>query len=712
MRERPVAVLGVILFVSVSTASFVGAVSASVIAAVLLAATAVVIIILRNKLGRSVAAVMATAALGLVIFSARAVYCAEPVSMLDGQSTFVTCRACEKPRVSDGRYIYEVKCTEIDADVSPGFKFLIYSGSDLELNYGDCFTARVHFFDNGNGYYADNIYISAYVDNYSGDRLTVIGNEDTLYGYAVRLREYMCSTVRRYASGDEAAIISGVTLGQTDDMSHELHDAIRACGLSHMTVVSGAHLSVIISLLSVVFRRFGRRLSAAMCMPAVVLMMALVGFTPSIIRAGITMLIYLLGVAVVQRSDGLSSLAVAVTVMLFVNPFYVMSVSFMLSVLSTAGIIIIAPRIKQHCPFKNRAVRKLWAAFAVTVSAQILTVPIVLTNFGTLSVFSIPTNIVLFYPLTLLLSLGMAAECISFWPLGASAVMLAAKAVARVCIAVFKTVGGSQMSSVRIAGDAMFLCISLLLLAAAAFTVCKSKRVRIAVSAVTAAAVVMLSTVGLAAQAVAVRLTAVDTDSGMCVVLSYRSHAVIIGSGADNNEAVTIDRTLDGLGVSRVDLLILPGDSPNIIGGANLLAKLCSPSEVICGDKNLLANQPPSGIIELENMTFNMWGVADISVSVGVGVSISAYGKTFLVAFDRRATSLGGADVLFTRLGDVNVSADKAVVCRVSHGLHEAGLLAGRGIDSMYTGGRGSITVSVYGNDKIYFRRERDGFDN
>ena len=141
--------------------------------------------------------------------------------------------------------------------------------------------------------------------------------------------------------------------------------------------------------------RFNRQLSAILTILFMVFFMALCGFTPSVLRAGVMYGTFLLSRIFLRKRDGLNSLSIAVTLMLIFNPFLIWNIGFLLSASATFGIIVILPIIEEHIDkyIKNRVLNAVLKTSSVTLSALITTLPISVYYFGGISLVSIFTNI-------------------------------------------------------------------------------------------------------------------------------------------------------------------------------------------------------------------------------------------------------------------------------------------------------------------------------
>lgn len=91
--------------------------------------------------------------------------------------------------------------------------------------------------------------------------------------------------------GDEAELCKGLVLGIKDGFSYELRRDILQSGVSYMTAVSGAHITIFIAVLCELFGKRRRRLTSIVSFAAVLLMMAMFGFSASVVRSGIMLMI-------------------------------------------------------------------------------------------------------------------------------------------------------------------------------------------------------------------------------------------------------------------------------------------------------------------------------------------------------------------------------------------------------------------------------------
>jgi len=195
---------------------------------------------------------------------------------------------------------------------------------------------------------------------------------------------------------DSAALIPGLTLGDTSQESSELTEAMRASGLAHLTAVSGANVAIVVGAVVLLLRALGFRRAWAIgaAALAVVGFAVLVRFEPSVLRASVMALVGLLAIFLGRPKIPGVALISAVTLLLLVDPWLALSWGFALSVSATAGIVWFAPALVTRSAARwPRAPKYLVLAMALTISAQVATAPLVAALGNNSLLVGVPANL-------------------------------------------------------------------------------------------------------------------------------------------------------------------------------------------------------------------------------------------------------------------------------------------------------------------------------
>lgn len=235
--------------------------------------------------------------------------------------------------------------------------------------------------------------------------------------HGVRLR--FAESARQTLPADQAAMLPALVLGDTQALTPATVADFRTAGLTHLTAVSGANVTVVCGAVLIAAQLLGPRAAVALAAVALVGFVIVVQPSASVLRAGVMGALTLLAVATHRRRQALPALAATVIALMVVAPALAVDVGFVLSVAATAGLILVAPI------WASRLVARGWprwlaAAVTVAVAAQLVTAPLVAGISGSFSVVAVAANLaasVVIAPITVL---GTAAAALGvLWPGGA-----------------------------------------------------------------------------------------------------------------------------------------------------------------------------------------------------------------------------------------------------------------------------------------------------
>ena len=206
----------------------------------------------------------------------------------------------------------------------------------------------------------------------------------------------------------EAALGAGILLGVRASIAPEINEAFAIAGLTHVVAISGWNIAIVAALVAAMARPLekrpgGRYSSATVAATTVAGYVLLTGASPSVVRAALMagcMLVARLGGS---RAHAASALGLAALLMLLVAPAVLWDVGFQLSLLATAGLIWFGAPIERRLPGWPAWIRE---PVALTLAAQVTTLPVILVNFERLSLVAPLANVLVvpFVPMAMLFS--------------------------------------------------------------------------------------------------------------------------------------------------------------------------------------------------------------------------------------------------------------------------------------------------------------------
>ena len=182
---------------------------------------------------------------------------------------------------------------------------------------------------------------------------------------------------------EKAAILKGLLIGKIDDIEDEIKENFQISNISHVLAISGMHVGYIILGIQMLFQKlFGKRKIKIITIFFLICYSFITGFSASIIRA-IIMSSIALGAGIVYRKNDIwNTISISLLGILIYNPFLILNVGLQLSYIGTISIILfnkIVLKIFDNIHFK--LIDKLKEILSVTISAQIMILPIMIYHF-------------------------------------------------------------------------------------------------------------------------------------------------------------------------------------------------------------------------------------------------------------------------------------------------------------------------------------------
>lgn len=187
--------------------------------------------------------------------------------------------------------------------------------------------------------------------------------------------------VREVFPPREAGLLAALTFGVRTEMPWEVENAFQRSGLAHITVVSGLHLTLLLSGLLWLLKllRFRRRVALMIALPLIGLFLLLVGPRVPTLRAAAMAVLLMLGVFLDRPVDRLNVLALAALLILLPWPDELRQVSFQLSFLAVLSLVVVVPAVSQILRLPTRIpwsyfTQLLTASFVVSTAIAPLTI--------------------------------------------------------------------------------------------------------------------------------------------------------------------------------------------------------------------------------------------------------------------------------------------------------------------------------------------------
>lgn len=373
--------------------------TALVILAVIGAAFVVSLMIKRTRKSVSVPLCLFSSILACVIFISNYYGAFIPQTNLDNETAETEFYIVDLEEKTPYGYNYTVKTRYIHAENVPqNIKLDLKSRSRMDADYYQIIKGKMKFSlisDNGYtsyGTFGSGIYLSADADEFRKTEETVF----SLNKYILDLREDIINLILKNVDGDSSGLIIALTTGNKSYLNDEIKDNFKASGTMHIMAVSGLHLAVFSGSVYFILKklRIPKVPLILISVLSIIFYAAIAGFSKSIIRAGIMMIILMLGRLFKEKSDALNSLGLAVLI-ICLNPYAVTDAGALLTVTAVLGLITLHPHIKRIFSPKNPVIKYFYDILTASVAVFITTLPVMYFVFGYITPYGILLNLIM-----------------------------------------------------------------------------------------------------------------------------------------------------------------------------------------------------------------------------------------------------------------------------------------------------------------------------
>ena len=577
-------------------------------AAVILALFSAAGFLFRSDVRRRVMLICLGAALGFAVCAVQYESVTAPCVELSSETREFSAEVLEYPYETDSFSSVIVKLTE---DGMPKVKAILYGmhGQKLPpLHPGDEIkvTAQLKYSGEryGNlwsGHTSDNIHLVCYAQE-----LEITGRSAfSLVYFPQNIEKAINARTAELVSEDAAPFMVALLTGNTELLYDDptVYAAMAHSGVLHVVAVSGMHVLYLLGFLNLIIRR--KKSVALVAIPIIWLFAAVTGADPSIVRAAFMQTVILLAPLIKRESDALTSLSAVLALLLVINPAAIADIGLQLSFSAVLGMILITPRVNQELSVRlikkrrermrvnggkygfvrsvpDRLLRAVIASFAASIGALVFTTPIIASYFGTMQIYTIIVNILIFWAVSLSFVFGFIAVIISVvsMPVGV-AIGFVASVLTRMMIAVIVFFGNFPLAQIYvgegyflfwlIAGYALFFLWIILRRG-------KPFKPMIPICLVLTGLFVGVVFQQVSLQNEAPRFTALDVGQGQSILVTAPNAVAVIdcgGKGSLTNAGDLVATELMRRGISAVDVLCITHfDDDHINGAIRLMSNM------------------------------------------------------------------------------------------------------------------------------------------
>ena len=425
------------------------------------------------------------------------------------------------------------------------------------------------------------------------DQLVIGRNGGSAAAPLYRLRSAMENALEN--AGEEGRVLCGILFGESEALPETLLESFRQVGAAHVLAVSGLHVSALAALALWIFQR-RKRLGWIIAAILVGCYGVMTGFSPSVLRASVMVLLSAWGRNHGERPDLLSMTGAAALVQMCLCPAAILSLSFQLSYGAVLGIALIGlpwrrsagewlkKRLAVRHPMLLRILLKLTGALTVSAGAQLGVLPASVQAFGTIPVLGALCNQIVVPLAGVALVGGLAGSILAALfgavPAVGAAALLPARAAVSIMTAAARMAQRLPLANVSVGQLSVWGMMLLLLVLFAVSECAEKKRARMGLLSLSLAAGIALN-IFAAVQRQNLTITMLDVGQGDALCIRQGSYTVLVDGGesgiyGDQGES-TVVPYLRRMGIDRVDAVVVSHGDRDHCGG---LLAVCDKLEV------------------------------------------------------------------------------------------------------------------------------------
>jgi competence protein ComEC len=255
----------------------------------------------------------------------------------------------------------------------------------------------------------------------AGECIIPAGNKGRfIKQWLYRIREKLISILQTCINGHkETGVAEALLIGYRSDLDKALVQAYSNTGVVHIIAISGLHLGLIYSILVFLLKPLSRNRFFGRFSPYIIIIVLwsfslLTGASASVLRSALMFTMLVIGESGRRKSSVFNSLGASAFLILGYDPFLLWDVGFQLSYAAVLSILLFMKLIDNWVFFSNKFLQKLWKLNAITLAAQVLTVPLVMYHFHQFPTLFLITNLVA-VPLSSFILLGEIVLCIFYF---------------------------------------------------------------------------------------------------------------------------------------------------------------------------------------------------------------------------------------------------------------------------------------------------------
>ncbi len=241
-------------------------------------------------------------------------------------------------------------------------------------------------------------------------------NASSFSNFIFNFRKSVAEKLSAWHDYQAASLMKGLLLADRTEINDQTKTEFVNAGVVHVLAVSGLNVEYVVLLCIILLGRFNIIPKSILTVLSIIFFLLITGMSASVFRAVIMSIVVIIAYITGRSTNIINSMAISSLILLAFYPFYIYDPGFQLTYAAVFSMAVFYPLLHKHTKnIKSKTIQVLCQLGALTLSAQIGTIPFTLYFFGKLSLTALAANLIVIPFIGFIVGVGLASLVFAYF---------------------------------------------------------------------------------------------------------------------------------------------------------------------------------------------------------------------------------------------------------------------------------------------------------